>query len=76
MSEQERDAQLAYYTRLLKNSKLDAKIYAYGDDNGAPIIGVRFNGPDIDRVANCLNITAGDLLAREVGLGNPYEKRD
>lgn len=65
----ERDDLLVQYTKLLASSKLNATIYEYGrDDSNAAIVAVRFDGADIDRVANCLDITASDLLSREVGL--------
>ena len=75
IDDEERDALISWITFKFKNSKLDARIYLVGDDEGAPIVGIRFNGCDIDRVAKTLDITAGDLLSREVGLGNPYEVR-
>lgn len=75
IDDEERDALIGWITYKFKNSKLDARIYLVGDDEGAPIVGIRFNGPEIDRVAKTLDITAGDLLSREVGLGNPYEVR-
>lgn len=69
VNDRERDELLKQYTKLLASSKLNARIYEYGrDDDGAAIIAVRFNGSDIDRVANCLDITASDLLSREVAL--------
>ncbi len=63
----ERDDLITQYTKLFASSKLNAIIYEYGrDDTNAAIVAVRFNGADIDRVANCLDITASDLLSREV----------
>lgn len=69
VNDRERDELLKQYTKLLASSKLNARIYEYGrDDDGAAIIAVRFNGSDIDRVANCLDISASDLLGREIAL--------
>jgi hypothetical protein len=69
VDDRERDELLKQYSKLIASSKLNARIYEYGrDGDGAAIIAVRFNGSDIDRVANCLDITASDLLSRDVGL--------
>ena len=72
----ELNARLEHYSALFKSVALDARLYEYGRDNsGNAIVAVRFNGADIDKLAECLDVTAGDLLSREVGLGNPYETR-
>jgi oligoendopeptidase F len=68
VDDRERDELIKTYTKLFASSKLNAKIYHYAYTAEAAIIAVRFNGSDIDRVANCLDITASDLLSREVGL--------
>ena len=68
VDDRERDELIKTYAKLFASSKLNAKIYHCGDSGDAAVIGVRFNGSDIDRVANCLDITAGDLLSNEVGL--------
>ena len=66
----ERDELIAVYTKVFTKSKVHARMYEYGrNGDNAAIVAVRFNGADIDRVANCLDITASDLLSREVGLG-------
>lgn len=68
VDDRERDELIKIYTKLFTSSKLNAKIYHYADTADAATIAVRFNGSDIDRVANCLDITASDLLSNEVGL--------
>lgn len=68
VDDRERDELIKVYTKLFASSKLNAKICHYPYTADAAIIAVRFNGSDIDRVANCLDITASDLLSREVGL--------
>lgn len=65
----ERDELIACYTQVFIQSKVNARIYEYGRNrDNAAIVAVRFNGADIDRVANCLDITAGDLLSGDVAL--------
>ena len=68
VDDRERDELIKVYTKLFASSKLNAKIYHYAYTAEAATIAVRFNGSDIDRVANCLDITAGDLLSNDVGL--------
>ena len=68
VDERERDELIKVYTKLFASSKLNAKIYHYAYIAEAATIAVRFNGSDIDRVANCLDITASDLLSNDVGL--------
>jgi oligoendopeptidase F len=68
VDERERDELIKVYTKLFASSKLNARIYHYAYTAEAATIAVRFNGSDIDRVANCLDITASDLLSREVAL--------
>lgn len=65
----ERDELIAVYTQVFTKSKVNARMYEYGrNGDNAAIVAVRFNGADIDRVANCLDITAGDLLSGDVAL--------
>lgn len=68
VDDRERDELIKVYTKLFASSKLNAKIYHYAYIAEAATIAVRFNGSDIDRVANCLDITASDLLSNDVGL--------
>lgn len=68
VDDRERDELIKVYMKLFASSKLNAKIYHYVYTAEAATIAVRFNGSDIDRVANCLDITAGDLLSNDVGL--------
>jgi hypothetical protein len=65
----ERDELIAVYTQVFTKSKVNARMYEYGRNaNNAAIVAVRFNGADIDLVADCLDITAGDLLSGDVAL--------
>jgi hypothetical protein len=67
LNEQERDEQVAEWSRWIKYEKLDARCYEYGYNEGA-IVAIRFIGADIDRVASALDMTAGDLLGQEFAL--------
>jgi hypothetical protein len=68
VDDRERDELIKVYTKLFASSKLNATICHYPYTAEAANIAVRFNGSDIDRVANCLDITASDLLSNEIGL--------
>jgi hypothetical protein len=67
LGEQERDEQVAEWSRWIKHEKLDARCYEYGYNEGA-IVAIRFIAADIDRVASALDMTAGDLLGQEFAL--------
>ena len=67
LTEQERDEQVAEWSRWIKHEKIDARCYEYGYNNGA-IVAIRFIGADIDRVASALDMAAGDLLGQEFAL--------
>ena len=65
----ERDELIACYAQVFIQSRVNARIYEYGrNGDNAAIVAVRFNGADIDLVANCLDITSGDLLSGDIAL--------
>ena len=76
LDEVEATNRVSNYATLFSSRGLDTRILLSGlDESGQVIVSIRFNGEDIDKVAECLDVTASDLLSREVGLGNPYEAR-
>jgi hypothetical protein len=78
LNEAERDELVERWAFLIERDGVDARVYEYGYErgcehldglNGNAIVAIRFSGGDIDRVALVLEMTASDLLDREVALG-------